>query len=137
MIPGKKTVNSMVNLFASQIRGAVPGDMVFTDVEMLFGSAKLLTVDGAHDVKVTGNFSGQAGVRKQGTGTLRFSAPTPLRTDRRSKPAFCEPDPQPHIRVRVGTAKGGRPRTVPLWWDAGTHEDLREGKKGRPGLISR
>jgi autotransporter-associated beta strand protein len=68
-----QTVNAMVNLFASQTWNAAAGDMVFTDVEMLFGSAKLLTVDGAHDVTVTGNFSGQAGVTKQGAGTLLFS----------------------------------------------------------------
>jgi integrase len=32
--------------------------------------------------------------------------------------------PRPHLRVRTGASKGGRPRTVPLWWDAGTLEDL-------------
>ena len=32
--------------------------------------------------------------------------------------------PRPHIRIRVGTSKGGRSRTVPLWWDAGTLADL-------------
>jgi outer membrane autotransporter protein len=68
-----QTVNSMVNLFASQTWNAAAGDMMFTDIEMLFGSAKLLTIDGAHNVTVTGDFSGQAGVRKQGTGTLLFS----------------------------------------------------------------
>ena len=52
-----QTVNAMVNLFASQTWNAAAGDMVFTDVEMLFGSAKLLTVDGAHDVTVTGEYS--------------------------------------------------------------------------------
>jgi integrase len=31
---------------------------------------------------------------------------------------------RPHIRIRCGAAKGGRPRVVPLWWDAGTLEDL-------------
>src|SRR4051812_32286564 len=30
---------------------------------------------------------------------------------------------RPHLRVREGT-KGGRPRIVPLWWDAPTLEDL-------------
>ena len=40
---------------------------------------------------------------------------------------------RPHIRIRVGAAKGGRPRTVPLWWDAGTLEDLRVWKQGRAG----
>ena len=29
-----------------------------------------------------------------------------------------------HIRIRTGALKGGRPRMVPLWWDAGTLEDL-------------
>ena len=32
--------------------------------------------------------------------------------------------PRPHLRIRVGAAKGGRSRTVPLWWDAGTLEDV-------------
>ncbi len=32
--------------------------------------------------------------------------------------------PRPHLRIRVGAAKGGRSRTVPLWWDAGTLADL-------------
>jgi integrase len=32
--------------------------------------------------------------------------------------------PRPHIRIRVGASKGGRSRTVPLWWDAGTLSDL-------------
>jgi integrase len=31
---------------------------------------------------------------------------------------------RPHLRIRRGAAKGGRPRTVPLWWDAGTLADL-------------
>ena len=31
---------------------------------------------------------------------------------------------RPHLRIRRGAAKGGRPRIVPLWWDAGTLEDL-------------
>ncbi len=31
---------------------------------------------------------------------------------------------RPHIRIRTGASKGGRPRMVPLWWDAGTLEDL-------------
>jgi integrase len=31
---------------------------------------------------------------------------------------------RPHIRIRRGAAKGGRPRTVPLWWDAGTLADI-------------
>jgi integrase len=32
--------------------------------------------------------------------------------------------PRPHLRIRTGASKDGRPRTVPLWWDAGTLEDL-------------
>lgn len=31
---------------------------------------------------------------------------------------------RPHVRIRVGASKGGRSRTVPLWWDAGTLADL-------------
>jgi len=31
---------------------------------------------------------------------------------------------RPHLRIRRGAAKGGRARTVPLWWDAGTLADL-------------
>jgi integrase len=31
---------------------------------------------------------------------------------------------RPHLVVRRGAAKGGRSRTVPLWWDAGTLSDL-------------
>lgn len=31
---------------------------------------------------------------------------------------------RPHLRIRRGAAKGGRPRTVPLWWDQGTLDDL-------------
>jgi integrase len=27
---------------------------------------------------------------------------------------------RPHLRIRVGASKGGKSRTVPLWWDAGT-----------------
>ena len=32
--------------------------------------------------------------------------------------------PRPHLRIRASAAKGGKPRMVPLWWDAGTLEDL-------------
>ena len=32
--------------------------------------------------------------------------------------------PRPHLRIRRGAAKGGRPRIVPQWWDAGTLADL-------------
>ena len=31
---------------------------------------------------------------------------------------------RPHLRLRTGTTKGGRSRRIPLWWDAGTLEDL-------------
>lgn len=31
---------------------------------------------------------------------------------------------RPHLRIRATTAKGGRGRRVPLWWDAGTLADL-------------
>jgi integrase len=36
-----------------------------------------------------------------------------------------------HIRIRNGAAKGGRSRMVPLWWDAGTLEDLAAWKAAR------
>jgi integrase len=32
--------------------------------------------------------------------------------------------PRPHLRIRTGAAKGGKPRTVPLWWDGGTLADI-------------
>jgi integrase/recombinase XerD len=32
--------------------------------------------------------------------------------------------PRPHLRLRAGTTKGGRPRRIPLWWDGGTLDDL-------------
>jgi len=38
---------------------------------------------------------------------------------------------RPHIRIRRGASKGGRPRVVPLWWDAGTLEDLAGWKADR------
>ena len=31
---------------------------------------------------------------------------------------------RPHLRIRRGAAKGGRSRTVPLWWDAGALDEL-------------
>jgi integrase len=31
---------------------------------------------------------------------------------------------RPHLRIRRGAAKGGKSRTVPLWWDAGTLSDV-------------
>ena len=39
--------------------------------------------------------------------------------------------PRPHVRVPRGAAKGGKPRTVPLWWDAGTLADLAAWKAER------
>src|ERR1700730_11791182 len=38
---------------------------------------------------------------------------------------------RPHIRIRNGAAKGGRSRMVPLWWDAGTLDDLAAWKNDR------
>lgn len=38
---------------------------------------------------------------------------------------------RPRIVVRAEIAKGGKPRYVPLWWDAGTLADLVEWKKAR------
>jgi integrase len=38
---------------------------------------------------------------------------------------------RPHLRIRCGAAKGGRSRIVPLWWDAGTLEDLANWKNDR------
>jgi integrase len=38
---------------------------------------------------------------------------------------------RPHIRIRRGAAKGGRPRMVPLWWDGGTLSDLAAWKANR------
>ena len=31
---------------------------------------------------------------------------------------------RPHLAIRRGAARGGQPRTVPLWWDGGTLADL-------------
>ncbi len=39
--------------------------------------------------------------------------------------------PRPYLRIRNGAAKGGRPRTVPLWWDAGTLADVAAWKQDR------
>jgi hypothetical protein len=39
--------------------------------------------------------------------------------------------PRPHLRIRASAAKGGKPRMVPLWWDAGTLQDLSEWKSER------
>jgi integrase len=38
---------------------------------------------------------------------------------------------RPHLRIRRGAAKGGKPRMVPLWWDAGTLADLAAWKTHR------
>jgi integrase len=38
---------------------------------------------------------------------------------------------RPHIRIRRGASKGGNPRTVPLWWDASTLNDLKTWKAAR------
>jgi integrase/recombinase XerD len=38
---------------------------------------------------------------------------------------------RPHVVIRRGAAKGGRSRTVPLWWDAGTLADLSAWKEQR------
>jgi len=38
---------------------------------------------------------------------------------------------RPHLRIRPEGAKGGRPRRVPLWWDAGTLADLAAWKAER------
>ena len=51
----------------------------------------------------------------------------------------CLGSDRPHLRVRPEGAKGKRARVVPLWWDAGTLEDVkawkheREGQGARPG----
>lgn len=39
--------------------------------------------------------------------------------------------PHPHLSVRAETAKLRRPRRVPLWWDAGTLEDVMAWKASR------
>ncbi len=31
---------------------------------------------------------------------------------------------RPHLRIRAGSAKGNKPRRVPLWWDRGTLADI-------------
>jgi integrase len=33
-------------------------------------------------------------------------------------------DSRPHLRIRPGVGKGRKARTVPLWWDAGTLDDI-------------
>lgn len=39
---------------------------------------------------------------------------------------------RPNIRIRRGASKGGKPRTVPLWWDSGTLAELKlEGRAPR------
>lgn len=44
---------------------------------------------------------------------------------------------RPHIRVRPEGAKRGRGRIIPLWWDAGTLDDLKEWKRDREGSGAR
>jgi integrase len=39
--------------------------------------------------------------------------------------------PRPHLRLRRATTKGKKARGVPLWWDAGTLQDLRNWKAER------
>jgi integrase len=57
---------------------------------------------------------------------LRVSEIAGLRiSDVRGEPS------RPHIRIRRGASKGGRPRVVPLWWDAGTLADLKRWKDER------
>ena len=41
------------------------------------------------------------------------------------------PMPRPHLRIRASAAKGEKPRMVPLWWDAGTLQDLSDWKAKR------
>ncbi|TWU04186.1 Tyrosine recombinase XerD [Symmachiella macrocystis] len=41
------------------------------------------------------------------------------------------------IQVRAETAKGGHARRVPLWWDAGTLEDLTDWKSKRKSQAAR
>ena len=38
---------------------------------------------------------------------------------------------RPHLRIRPDAAKGRRPRRVPLWWDAGTLDDIAAWKAER------
>jgi integrase len=38
---------------------------------------------------------------------------------------------RPYLRVRAETAKGGQARRVPLWWDAGTLDDIGAWKSTR------
>ena len=38
---------------------------------------------------------------------------------------------RPHLAIQSGAAKGGRARAVPLWWDAGTLEDVEQWKAER------
>ena len=57
---------------------------------------------------------------------LRVSEIAGLRiSDIRDEPS------RPHIRIRRGASKGGRSRTVPLWWDSGTLADLTKWKDER------
>lgn len=44
---------------------------------------------------------------------------------------------RPHLKLRETVAKGGKPRTVPLWWDVGTLEALAEWKRVRTEMGAR
>ncbi len=44
---------------------------------------------------------------------------------------LCLGGGRPHIRIGSEGAKGGKPRVVPLWWDAGTLGDLSDWKLER------
>jgi len=44
---------------------------------------------------------------------------------------ICIGVPKPYIRVRKAIAKLGKPRRVPLWWDAGTLADIEAWKAER------
>lgn len=48
----------------------------------------------------------------------------------------CVDGPRPHLRIRKGAAKGGKARIVPLWWDAGTLEDLKQWKQRRLAQVA-
>jgi len=44
---------------------------------------------------------------------------------------------RPHLRIRAETAKGGRARVVPLWWDAATLAELTKWKRERESQRAR
>ena len=43
----------------------------------------------------------------------------------------CVARGRPHLRIGPNGAKGNRPRVVPLWWDAGTLEDVTAWRRER------